>query len=163
MKTYIGIDNGLDGGIAVLHGSNAPIVGSMPTIRLENKRVYDEKGIRKVFDLHCGVDDFVVIIERAQSMPKQGSVSMFNYGTGYGLIRGICVGMCVPYVLVHPRTWQRVMFAGLSRRDTKSQSVLVAQRMFPLIDLRATQRSKKPHDGMSDALLIAAYGRRMGL
>jgi len=45
-------------------------------------------------------------------------------------------------------------------RDTKAMALLAAKRLFPSVDLTATERSKKPHDGIVDALLLAEYGRR---
>lgn len=164
MKTYIGIDNGLDGGIAVLPGVRDmhDMATTMPTLECGKKRVLNEDAIADLFRGWSLVDgNLIVAIEVAQVMPKQGSVGGFNYGTSYGIVRGICVGLQIPYVLVAPRQWQKELFNGLSKSDTKSMSVVVAKRMFPLVSLKATDRSKKDSDGMSDALLIAAYARRM--
>lgn len=46
-------------------------------------------------------------------------------------------------------------------RDTKAMSILAAHRLFPGVSLLRTDKCKKPDDGMSDALLIAEYGRRV--
>ena len=42
----------------------------------------------------------------------------------------------------------------------KNTSIDLCKRLFPDINLLATPRSRKPHDGMAEALLIAEYGRR---
>jgi hypothetical protein len=44
------------------------------------------------------------------------------------------------------------------KRDCKKMSELAAKRLFPNVDLRATERCKISHDGIVDALLIAYYG-----
>ena len=41
--------------------------------------------------------------------------------------------------------------------DTKAESILFCKRKFPNVDLTPTERSKKPHDGLSDALCMAYY------
>lgn len=39
-------------------------------------------------------------------------------------------------------------------------SIKKAQELFPDVSLLASDRCKRPHDGLADALLIAEYGRR---
>jgi hypothetical protein len=36
----------------------------------------------------------------------------------------------------------------------------VCEKLFPGVDLRATERSRKPSDGLAEALLMAEYARR---
>ena len=79
---------------------------------------------------------------------------MFKFGSGWGLVRGILAGRQIPYVLVRPQEWQKVMLAGYP----KGSEYLVASRRWPSHDFRASERCRKPHDGMVDAALIAAYG-----
>lgn len=103
-----------------------------------------------------------VFLEKAQAMPKNGAVSMFNYGVGYGIIQGVLIDMECGYTLVPPRTWTKVMHAGASGTDPKKKSLDIARRLFPGQDLRnpESKLAKKPHEGIIDALLIAEYGRR---
>jgi hypothetical protein len=161
--THIGIDPGLDGGIAVLMTGCPPEVIAMPTLGT-GRRELDVSRIReriRSFKIWCG--GVYVAIERQQSMPKQGIASTFRIGENYGLIVGICVGLGVRYAIVPARAWQKVMLDGVSRKlDTKAASVIVAKRKFPEVSLRPTDRCRKDHHGMSDALLIAAYGQRIG-
>jgi hypothetical protein len=46
------------------------------------------------------------------------------------------------------------------RIDTKAMSELACKRLFPDVKFTATDRCTKTHDGMTDATLIAEYGRR---
>lgn len=43
---------------------------------------------------------------------------------------------------------------------SKAASALVAQRLWPGVDWRASARCSKPHDGLTDAACIAEWGRR---
>jgi hypothetical protein len=65
-----------------------------------------------------------------------------------------------PHELVHPRRWQSLMHAGTPGQNTKQRSILAAQRLFPDVELRRTQRSRKADDGFAEALLLAEFGRR---
>lgn len=46
-------------------------------------------------------------------------------------------------------------------KDTKGAAATRAAQLFPGVDFRASARCRKPHDGMVDAALIAAYGVRV--
>ena len=106
--------------------------------------------------------DVFVFVEQSIPLPpklKAGSLAQFQ--------RGVCRGWSwmltaleIPHELVHPRTWQSSMLRDTPGKDTKARSLLVAQRLFPTVELRRTARSRKADDGLSDALLIAEYGRR---
>ena len=161
-KGFIGVDNGYQGGLAYVSEEYVE-VHPMPTLKLGTKRILDEPAIYALLERWSHIEErTVAAIEVVQAMPKNGSVAMCNYGCGHGIVRGICVGIRVPYTLIHPKTWQKAMLDGLSKTDTKSMSILVAQRMYPLVSLRLTA-SSKPLDGLSDALLLASYARRIGL
>jgi hypothetical protein len=46
--------------------------------------------------------------------------------------------------------------------SAKGAAVLVAQRLFPGVNLRLTPRARKDHDGAAEALLLAEHARRIG-
>lgn len=152
----LGIDGGLDGGMFLIAEPCAKFV--MPTIDGKSGREYDIPEIVKFIDL-CFPNH--VFLEKAQAMPGQGVTSMFSIGNGYGIMRGILAAKKIPHTLVHPKTWQKVMFKDVSKEDTKAASVRVAKQLFPQIDWKATDRCRKAHDGLTDAALIAEYGRRL--
>lgn len=159
---YIGIDNGLDGAIVVLDAQGRLLRKAvMPTLGQEGKgkREYDEQGIVRIMTDWLEHDPHA-FLERAQAMPKQGVSSTFSIGKGYGTMRGILAALHVPYEIVGPRDWQKVMFAGVDHSDTKRASAVVAARLQPSEDWRETPRCKNPHDGMTDAFCIAEYGFR---
>jgi len=156
-----GIDNGLDGGIVtVTHDGTIWMNDVMPTVKLGKKREYDLAKLAKFFK---GVQFVggIVFIESAQPMRGQGVTSTFRTGYGFGVMVGMLAGLQIPYTVVRPQTWQRTMFAGLpAEATTKQKSVIVAQRLWPSVDWTRSERATKPHDGMTDAALIAEAGRR---
>jgi hypothetical protein len=60
---------------------------------------------------------------------------------------------------VSAKKWQNALFSGIEYDDTKKASALVAKTLWPNQDWRGTPRSRVAHDGMTDAALIAEYGR----
>ena len=151
-ERIIGIDPGLDGALAALTRSTLELA-VMPVVRVGRRRKLDERVIVDWLARHRPAH---VFIEHVQAMPRQGVVSMFSFGAGWGLVRGICAGLGLPYELVRPQEWQKVMLAG----QPKGAEYLVASRLWPHENWRASDRSRKPHDGLVDAALIAEYGRR---
>jgi len=179
----LGIDNGLQGGLVLIDDApeNRGIVLKlvMPTTEYvtsthKKRREYNEKEIVDILkDLNCE-DKIIdhVFIEKAQAMPTrikqngimkklpQGTVASFSTGLGYGILRGIISALEIPYTRVHPKTWQKEMFRDMPKTDTKSMGFIVCSRLWPSVNWLATARSKKPHSGLTDAALIAEFGRR---
>ena len=145
MKTFIGVDPGKSGAIAVVALDGSP----MFVEPFDHGRYID--AMREF-----GANAFAVV-EHVGAMPKQGSVSMFHFGENFGWIQGALEAMGVPFELVRPVKWKKVF----SCTSDKNTSIEVAQRMFPKVDLRRTPQCKKPHDGKAEALLMAEYARRM--
>tara|TARA_Y100000310_G_C20579790_1_gene762382 strand:+ start:706 stop:1200 length:495 start_codon:yes stop_codon:yes gene_type:complete len=158
---FIGIDPGLDGGLAAIYPNGNIYVTVMPTERVGKKRQLDGCEIREwihnndVFE--CRSEPQKITIEKVHAMPGQGVTSMFNFGVGFGILRGICSGLGLSYDLVTPQAWQKVMLEGRG----KGAKYEVAHELWPDVDFRATERCRKPHTGMVDAALIAEASRRM--
>ena len=151
-----GIDPGLSGAIAFNKDGKIKIF-TMPTLKItKTKNAIDENIVRyylRKYDLDH------VFIEKVGAMPGQGVTSMFNFGCGYGILRGICVGLALSYTLITPQAWKKVICAGMPK--SKEASIIIAKRIWPKINLLPTPRSRKNSDGMADAVCIAEYGRRM--
>lgn len=150
-KQIIGIDPGKEGGIAALSREGELIaIGPLNELSPETfAKIASEADYQPT----------LVLIERAQAMPGQGVTSMFTYGTGFGRLLGWCEAFGLAHQLVPPVQWSRVMHAGTSGKDTKARSVQAAQRLFPGV-VFTVGKSKRPHLGLVEALLIAAYGVR---
>jgi crossover junction endodeoxyribonuclease RuvC len=146
----MGIDPGLKGALAISHHDDpikSHLLEGMEYIRF--REIIHEHGLHHIF------------LEKAQAMPKQGVTSMFNYGVGFGKLIGWIESLMIPFTLITPQMWTKELHKGATGKDSKAKSLQVAQRLFPEIDFRATERCKKPHMGLVDAVLIAEYGRRV--
>jgi len=159
MTTIVGIDPGLDGGIAILNDEREPDVHIMPTMP-SGKGNGRTINLQSLFGLLLDVrKPCRVIVERQQPFPKQGGVSNFTTGYGFGAILGVLTATEMPHIVITPQTWMKAL--GIPRGSGKGGNVLAATRLFPTVNLKRTAKCKNLHDGMADALLIAEYGRRL--
>ncbi len=99
------------------------------------------------------------VIEAVGAMPGQGRGSIFHFGEGYGRWQGMLDALRIPYQVVRPQEWKRVVLAGTAR--DKVAAIDFVARRYPGVGLLATPRSRVPHDGMADAVCLAEYGRRL--
>jgi len=158
MKTYVGIDGGLSGGITALKDDKIIDIIKMPIIKsAKTKSEYD---VSEIINFLNKFEDPFVIFEKAHAMPKLGTVQAFNFGKGYGIIIGILSAMKIPFQIVHAKSWQKEMFSDMNKMDTKQASAIIAQRLFPDFDFRPTQRCTKVDSGFTDSALLAVYGSR---
>jgi crossover junction endodeoxyribonuclease RuvC len=148
LDTYIGIDPGQRGGVAVV-GDRVSLAVPMPDplAYLDLLRRFDP-------------GRSIVMIERAQAMPGQGVVSMFGYGKHAGFLEGAALALGYRVELVRPQAWQAVMYEGVRGLDGKERSIAAVRRLYPEINL-TPGRLRKPHDGIADAVLLAAYARNL--
>jgi crossover junction endodeoxyribonuclease RuvC len=100
----------------------------------------------------------LVVIEKVGAMPKQGVASVFTFGYGFGVWIGALAALEIPYQLVTPQAWKKLLMAGEPKE--KDASRVVARRMWPSQTEESLSR-KKDH-GRADAALLAEYGRRTG-
>lgn len=156
---YIGIDNGLSGGLVIIEDRKILELMTMPvTVAGNGRNEYDIFSIVKVLEKYQ--KDSVMIIEKAQAMPKLGVVQAFSFGKLYGIMLGLATALKIPYNIVYSRTWQKEMFRDISSDNTKQASIIVAKQLYPDESFLATPRSKKPHNGLTDALLLCVYAQR---
>lgn len=146
---YLGIDPGQNGAIALIDDDEKlQFYFEKPTGLLLYRVIKDAK-------------PKAVFIEKAQTMPKQGIVSAFNYGAGFGELIA-AVNICeVRYYLVAPRRWTNKMLIGTNSFDaTKYRSSQAFKRLFPQwAEHKALlNRAGRLHEGVVDAALIGLYG-----
>ena len=144
MKTYIGIDPGKSGALALLTEDGQCTV--VP---------FHESAYTEILRAASGPSS-VCCLEKVGAMPGQGVVSMFNFGHNLGYIEGLLQAFDIPYQLVPPQTWKKE-FCVTSDKNT---SIEVCRKLFPHVCLLPTARSRKPSDGMAEAMLMAEYARR---
>lgn len=149
-RLYIGIDPGKSGGVAFIRGSDRKAF-KMPEVDHD------------LWQMLVGNDPATVVIEQVASSPQQGVKSAFTFGKSVGLIRGLCIAAGLQMAYVTPAKWQKefgLTSKGLAFGKTatatekKNRNKSRACELFP--ELKITH-------SIADALLIAEYGRRMGL
>ncbi len=161
---FLGIDPGMSGGFAVVNERGefvdsfpTPVVGKsldIPAILLWVHTYHDPQ--------YSGYKIMSAVLEQVGAFPGQGVSSMFKFGRVYGIAEGILAALEIPYTLVTPQAWTKRMHVGVEGAglEPKVKSNVAVKRLFPKANLHLTPRSKKPHDGVVDAILMAEYCRR---
>jgi len=170
---YIGIDPGKNGGIAIIRNDSIRVF-AMPTDSGE----LDVQAITKIFlDEKESGEPVCCYLEDVHSIFGMSAGSNFQFGRVLGIIEGVLGATGIVYAKVTPKVWQKEIWSCVTpianptgkllksglphvKIDTKGTSLMAAQKLFPDVNLLATTRSKIPHDGIVDALLIAEYCRR---
>lgn len=160
-RYIIGIDPGITGAVVVLREDgileSAAVSPSFPTGK-GSKRDYDDDAMVNLLEPYSFLNGrtATVALEMVGAMPKQGVTSMFNFGTGWGIWRGIVSSYRMPLIFVRPQQWQKEMLRGYPGGDaSKESAVRVAKHMWPDIPIE-----KKKDWGIADAALIAEWHRR---
>jgi hypothetical protein len=146
----LAIDPGASGGVAELYTDGRAIASPLP----------DDGDLRD--HLECAMVDarrsgerLVCYLELVGGFvggnPAPGS-AMFNFGSGYGYIRGLLAANRIETQLVRPQAWQAGIpgVRGVEKADRKRALKEHAARLFPQI--KVTLKT-------ADALCIAAYAR----
>lgn len=142
---YIGIDPGKSGALAFIEPEHVDV----------SVYTFDERAYAELLESASGYD-CRCCLERVGAMPKQGTVSMFHFGENFGFIQGLLTAFRIPYELVTPQKWKK----EFQITGDKNSSLAVCKRLFPDVSLRKSDRCRKDHDGMAEALLMAEYARR---
>lgn len=144
---YIGIDPGITGGIAALSSDGHILLAAkMPATELDLWTLVSQLPLnRGVLDT-----DRRAMIEKAQPMPKQGIVSAFTYGRGYGALLMTLTAAGIPFDQVTSPVWQQAL--SCRSKGDKNVTKRRAQQLWP---------SRTITHAIADALLIAEYGRRL--
>lgn len=148
---FLGVDPGKTGGYVLLDQFGSHVSHAVMGTLWDFVSFIQDTDMARLF----------VTVEKAQAMPKNGAVSMFNYGLEYGKLLGALGALQIVFQTVSPGIWTKTAHQGLSRKlDPKERSREAAERGWPGLDLRGTMKCKKPHEGLVDAILIAEYGRK---
>jgi hypothetical protein len=155
----VGVDPGLKGSFFAIRDNGGLIADVMPVVA----SAIDPGGIVRILTRYTKMGENVFCVcEKPQSMPQNKASAMLNYGQGFGYIVGALASLGIPYSLVPPKVWQKVMHEGVDcDLDPKQKSLVAALRLFPSFDFKLSGQFKKDHDGVVDAALIALYGKRV--
>ena len=168
-KTYVGIDIGKHGAIAIMENKNgSQEIHTVPMPMIKDQVDYHElsdmmRDLRVAYacNLHVVFEKLGVIFGSAKS-------TAFSMGHQSGAIEMACIAHSISYTKVRAVDWQKQMFQGVdeilksgtTKKDTKAMALVAVKRLFPNVDLTFGPKAKKPHDGLVDAVLMAEYAKR---
>ena len=142
----IGIDPGLDGGIAVLDGKKIELLETIPT-QIKSGFVKRQVDTHELARILRPFRDGKCYLEQVAARPMQGVSSVFSFGDTYGSIRGVLGALNITTYYIPPQSWKKSL-----KISSKEDSIMVAKGLFNLDKLR-----KKDHN-LAEALLIAHFG-----
>lgn len=150
----LGIDPGFGGAVACIFpdGYLANVIDT-PTVQVKGKTQYVEDEMRSILDVFRGSAPAIAVIEIVGAMPGQGVTSMFRFGMGWGLWRGMLKGLGIDYVGYRPQEWKAHF--GLTR--DKGASRKLAAELWPY---KADMFARVKDHGRAEAALIAEFHRR---
>lgn len=163
---YVGIDNGLSGGVAAIDGDGRIVsLSEMPKTPNGKGFELDVDGLRILLSKYL---PSTVAIE-LPTKHSPGVLALCSTWCCYGGIRAVLAMEGVrTHEITSPLTWQKLFWTKPKmpkgrKFDTKAAALKVAKQLWPHQDWRKNDRCKVPHDGLVDAALIAEYARRVGV
>jgi hypothetical protein len=116
----------------------------MPVIKSKkngkNKTEYDIASIVKLLE-GLPKDRTYVGIERIAPMPGNGNVSMFNFGEGFGILKGIVGALRLNLLLISPMTWKKEYGDQLLKKLEKPEIL----KLSPVEVNRLSATDRKKH------------------
>lgn len=165
-KEYLigGIDPGLSGGLVVinLEGDVIKYI-KMPILEFPGKKKNDIDIVS--IDMFFHDCDFIcceMVWASGSSTGdrKEGSASSFNFGRGYGyIVSWLIFNNKKSHKLVTPTVWKK--YHNLLHTTKEASKYLAVKKSGN--KFLATERSRKPHEGICEGFLIAEYARENGL
>ena len=171
---FIGIDPGLNGGIATITPEGIVTVIPIPTVTIQvngkNRTRYNHTELANIFR-KLGKQDCFAILEEQQPRPiyfkdkhgkekMQGATSLYTTGCGFCMLKQALVDFEISHEITPPKDWQKTFGISGGKGNTKTQSIEICKRLFPNLSLLPTPKSRKDSDGLADAALIAEFAKR---
>lgn len=146
----IAIDPGLSGAIGVLRDGQYVNVYDMPVVSKGTgsvKKEVDPAGIISILKQYKD-DRQIVVVERVNAMPGQGSSSTFSLGDSFGCARAAVAASELGLFYVSPVTWKKYF----KLPSDKEMSRALAIRLYPTAPLNL-----KKHVDRAESLLMARW------
>ena len=112
--------------------------------------------LHKFVSIDMWKDTKMVVLEKVSSMPGQGVSSTFKFGINYGQWQMALAALGVPYVLITPQRWRKILDSSVPAKPEKEDLRQFAIRRFPdAINFL----SRKGDHGRAEALIMALFAR----
>lgn len=158
---YIGVDNGLTGGIALIKGEELEL-HVMPVMNDGKKKRVDVAELHSL--LACYARDSFVIYESPSG--SQGVKPAVSMADSFARVESMLILGGFRREPITARKWQKIFWsvprktAKDEKFDTKAAALNKARQLWPIQNWLKNEKCKKAHDGMVDAALIAEFCRR---
>jgi len=149
MKYFGGVDPGATGALAIINEE-------AKAIQIVD---WDEPSELwgNLIKLPYWKDVKLVVLELVHAMPKQGVSSSFKFGVNYGQWQMALAALEVPYVLITPQRWRKVLDSSVPAKPEKEDLRQFALRRWPEASGLLT---RKGDHGRAEALIMALWGLR---
>ena len=143
IKSYIGIDPGINGGITVINKSGE-IVSSI-------KMPSTSRDLLDHLLIYC--EDSFCIFEKVSSRPTNGAKSNFTFGRGIGQLEMALIALSVPSEDITPMKWMKMY------HFTQTKTMLGGTAWKNMLKSKAQQLYPKQKVFLwnADSILIAHY------
>lgn len=168
MRAVLAIDPGREGGFAFLDEESV-ILEPMP--QNDEKKVDLTELHRLLF--HYVPQTSLILLEQAGMRPGQSANSTASTWRHFGHLEGVLASLRAAFPdspqpsLVHPASWSKWYPHGVTEKNQdvrykliKKSRAVIAQGLYPGVDLKKSAKSVGPHEGLVDALLLADFGMR---
>jgi hypothetical protein len=160
MRTFIGIDIGLEGGIAI--GNETAICETM-VMPVTKEGELDIDRTKSILDHTMG--DRFVIFENITPLHLASKKANWSLAKQSGAIEAICICLNIPYIAVLPKVWQKDMFQDIppirkkeGTTDTKAQAAIAVRKIHPDMNFKIHfRKNAKDHNGIIDAVLLIEW------
>lgn len=159
---YIGIDNGISGGLCAIsdHGGSIIAHRTMPVSKRTKKR--KEIDIRA---LHIwltettgeNLSNAVYVLEEPNN--SRNASTAYSVASSFHSLRGFFETKMLNWHRITPQSWQKAMLGKFPAGESKNYALAKARELWTNETFQATERCKTPHQGIVDAALIAEYAR----
>jgi hypothetical protein len=151
MATYLGVDPGLAGALALLDvapdGTQAVRVWPVPVVTSvaggRRRRHYDVPAVLGMLKALPATNGPITLayLEEQGPRPAQDARSTFSTGFGFGLWTALLTSVAIPFVTISPQQWRRRVGLprqpkGTSRKAIKEGVHIAARRRFPTVAVK---------------------------
>lgn len=158
----IGIDPGKSGGVAMLSDRGDFLGGiRMPLLSHGKRDLVDPEALNRFVaeNRRAAIEGVLrsTVLEQVNAMPRQGVVSMFNFGRHTGSVECWALGNSGKVRWVTPAVWKKSY--GFPKGADKMASLDRARMEFGHTEV---DWNVKANDGIAEAALIALWSLRNG-
>lgn len=148
----VGIDPGITGAVAWLSDDGHLIeVVDLPIAEIRVGQGRRKRMVPAVLaDMLTDRRPNHVYLEEVASRPGEGAVGAFSFGRGLGQIEGVLSALALPYTLVRPNAWKKVLGVPADKGSARAR----ACQLWPGA---AARFARVKDDGRAEAGLLGLY------